>query len=182
MTLLIVGTIIFFGIHLVPSAPFKTGLVTRLGAQKYKMLFSVFSLLGLGFIIYGFSLSQFIPLWDPLLWGRSAALVIMPLAVIMLCAANMPNNIKRLVRHPMLIGLMLWGGTHLVANGDLASTILFLSFTLFALLDVILVTVGSRYKANTPVSILWDIAVVVVGLILSGVLFQFHGSITGIPL
>jgi uncharacterized membrane protein len=182
MTLLIIGTIIFFGIHMVPSAPFKPGLVASLGAKKYKMIFSIFSLLGLGLIIYGFSLSSFVPLWDPLPWGRSVAFATMPLAVIMMCAADMPNNIKRFVRHPMLIGLILWSGPHLAANGDLASTILFLSFGLFALLDFFLVSVGGRYKAKKPVSFLWDIAVVVVGLILYSVLFYFHGSFTGMPL
>jgi len=32
----------------------------------------------------------------------------MPLAVILLCAADMPNNIKRYVRHTMVIGLTSW--------------------------------------------------------------------------
>lgn len=182
MTLLIIGTIIFFGIHMLPSAPFKPSLVASLGAKKYKMIFSIFSLLGLGLIIYGFSLSNFVPLWDPSTWGRSVAFATMPLTVIMMCAADIPNNIKRFVRHPMLIGLILWSGSHLAANGDLASTILFLSFGLFALLDLFLISVGGRYKAKKPVSFLWDIAVVVFGLILYGVLFHFHGSYIGIPL
>jgi uncharacterized membrane protein len=167
---------------MVPSAPFKPNLVASLGVKKYKIIFSVISLLGLGLIIYGFSLTNFVPLWDPMPWGRSVAFATMPLAVIMMCAADMPNNLKRFVRHPMLIGLILWSSTHLAANGDLASTILFLSFGLFALLDFYLVSVGGRYKAKKPVSVLWDIAVVVVGLILFGVLAHFHGSFTGMPL
>jgi uncharacterized membrane protein len=182
MTLLIIGTIIFFGIHMVPSTPFKPNLEASLGAQKYRIIFSIISLLGLGLIIYGFSLSNFVPLWDPLSWGRTVALVSMPLTVIMMCAANMPNNIKRFVRHPMLISLILWSSTHLAANGDLASTIVFLSFGLFALLDLYLVSIGGRYKPKKPVSFLWDIAVVVLGLILYSVLFHFHGNFTGMPL
>jgi len=77
---------------------------------------------------------------------------------------------------------MLWGATHLAANGDLASTILFMSFTLFALLDVILVTVGGRYKPKAPVSAVWDLAVVIIGLVVYALIFHFHGSITGMPL
>lgn len=182
MTLLILGTIIFFILHLLPSLPLRTKLVEMMGAKQYKIAFSLFSILGLGLIIYGFSLSDFIPLWDPQPWGRAAAIVIMPLAIILLCAADMPNNLKRYVRHPMLIGLMLWGGTHLAANGDLASTILFMSFVLFAVLDVILVTVGGRYKPKPPVSMVWDLAVVVIGFVVYVLVFYFHGSITGMPL
>lgn len=182
MMLLIVGTIVFFGIHLVPSTPFKPRLVTGLGEKKYKMLFSLISLIGLGSIIYGFSLSDFVPLWDPLPWGRTLAFVSMPFAVIMMCAADLPNNIRRFVRHPMLIGLILWSGPHLAANGDLASSILFLSFGVFALVDVYLVSKGGRYKPKQPVSFLWDIAVILLGLVLYGLLMSFHGSFTGIPL
>jgi uncharacterized membrane protein len=182
MTLLIIGIIIFFGIHLLPSLPLRTRLITKVGDKKYKIVFSLVSILGLGLIIYGFSQAQFIALWEPLPWGRTAAFITMPLAVILLCAADMPNNIKRYVKHPMLIGLILWGATHLAANGDLASSILFMSFLLFALIDIILVTVGRRYKPKAPVSPLWDVLVVIIGLTVFALIFHFHGSITGMPL
>jgi uncharacterized membrane protein len=182
MTLLIIGTVLFFALHLLPSLPLRASLVANMGANQYKILFSLISALGLGLIIYGFSLSHFVPLWEPLPWGRTAAIITMPVAVILLCAAELPNNIKRYVRHPMLIGIMLWGGTHLAANGDLASTILFMSFALFAIFDVILVTVGGRYKPKAPVSALWDLAVVIIGLVVFVLIFYFHGSITGMPL
>ena len=57
-----------------------------------------------------------------------------------------------------------------------------MSFALFALLDVILVTKGGRYKAKAPVSKLWDVALVLTGLSVYAVIFHFHGSITGVPL
>lgn len=182
MIILVIGTMIFFTLHLLPSLPIRANFVSYMGAKNYKILFSLISLLGLGLIIYGFHLSPFTPLWDPQPWGRTAAISIMPLAVILLCASDMPNNIKRYVRHPMLIGLMLWGAVHLAANGDLASTILFMSFALFALLDVILVTKGGRYKAKAPVSKLWDVALVLTGLSVYAAIFHFHGSITGVSL
>ncbi len=182
MTLLIIGTALFFGVHLLPSITLKTVLVNQLGVIKYKLLFSVCSLAGLGMMIYGFKLSPFVPLWDPLPWGRAVAVLLMPVAVILLCAADMPNNIKRIVRHPMLLGLMFWAGSHLMANGDLASTIIFLSFALFAVLDWILVTVAGRYQAKAPVSVRWDITVVVVGILLYCLLYYFHGSFTGMTL
>jgi len=107
---------------------------------------------------------------------------VMPVAIILLCAANVPNNIKRFVRHPMLIGITLWGALHLTANGDLASTILFASFLIFSILDIVLVETSGRFKPEEPVSVGWDIGVLLVGLVAFGLLFQFHGSFTGMPL
>ena len=182
MMLLVIGTVLFFGMHLVPSMPLKSRLVGSMGENKYKLLFSVFSLVGLALIIYGFSLTSFVPLWDPLPWGRTLVVFSMPVALILLVSADLPNNIKRKVRHPMLLGLTLWGGTHLLANGDLASTILFASFALFAVLDLILVTVGGRAKVHAPVSHRWDVAVLVIGLALYFILYYFHGFLTGMPL
>ncbi len=165
-----------------PSSPLKAQWTERFGPQKYKLIFSVVSAIGLGLIVYGFSLTEFVPLFDPMPWGRELVIYTMPIAITLLVASDMPNNIKRLVRHPMLIGLMLWGGTHLLANGDLASTILFASFAVFAFLDVILVARGGRYKAKEAVSVRWDVAVLGIGLVGYCVAFYFHEFFSGVPL
>jgi uncharacterized membrane protein len=182
VVLLIIGLVIFFAIHFVPSTPLKTGIVGRIGTDKYKIVFSLASFLGLALIIYGFSLSTFVPLWEPLPWGRAAALMIMPVGLILLVAANMPNNLRRLVRHPMLLGITLWGGSHLAANGDLASTLIFASFAGFSIIDFVLVTNQGRYTPHRAVNFGWDLAVVAIGLVFYGVLFKFHGVFTGMPL
>jgi len=182
MTLLIIGTAVFFAVHLLPSTVLKGRAVAALGAKNYKLMFSVCSLTGLGLIIYGFSLTSFQPLWAPLPWGRSLAFFSMPVAIIMLVAADTPNNLKRLLRHPMLLGLIVWSGTHLLANGDLASTIIFLSFFIFAILDLFLVERGGRVTVHEPVSIRWDIALIGISVAVYYLLFYFHGSFTGMPL
>jgi uncharacterized membrane protein len=182
MIFLIVGVTLFFGIHLLPSLSIKVKLVERVGENSYKLIFSVVSLTGLGLIIYGFKLSEFVSLWDPLPWGRSATYWVMPIAIVLICAADVPNNIKRVVRHPMLIALTLWGATHLAANGDLASTILFASFAIYSVLDITLVEFGGRFKAAEAVSAGWDVGVVAFGLTLTGGLFYFHEYFAGVPL
>lgn len=182
MLVLTFGTIIFFGIHLLPALQLKQTLTEKIGEARYKIGFSLVSLTGLGLIIWGFQLSEFEPLWAPLPWGRSLAMGVMPFVVILLCAAEAPNNIKRFVRHPMLIGITLWAGVHLAANGDLASTIIFASFLIFSIFDIAAVELSGRFKPKDPVSPAWDAAVIVIGLGLFTVLFYFHGSFTGMPL
>jgi hypothetical protein len=81
---------------------------------------------------------------------------VMPVVIILLCAANVPDNIKRFVRHLMLIGITLWGALHLTANGDLTSTIVFASFLIFSILDILQVVTSRRFKPEEPVSVEWD--------------------------
>jgi len=182
MTLLIIGIVLFFSIHLVPSTPLRATIVLKTGEDGFKGLFSLVALAGFGLIVYGFYLSEFVPLFDPHPWGRTATYWMMPIAAILLVASNAPNNIKRFIRHPMLIGITLWSGTHLAANGDLASTVLFLSFGAFSIIDILLIEAGGRFKPNEPVSVIWDIGVIVGGLLLFVIFFYFHGSFTGVPL
>jgi uncharacterized membrane protein len=182
MIILIAGVALFFGVHMLPAFSLKTGLVKTLGDVRYKACFSLVSFAGLGLMIYGFQLAEFVPLWSPASWGRSLTMSVMPVVIILVCAANVPNNIKRFVRHPMLIGITLWGALHLTANGDLASTIVFASFLIFSILDIVLVETSGRFTPEAPVSVGWDIGVLLVGLVIFGLLFQFHGSFTGMPL
>jgi len=182
MTLMIIGLILFFGVHLIPSTAIRQNLALRFGEDPYKGLFSVTALLGFALIVYGFSQTQYMAWLHPQPWGRTAAFAIMPIALIFIVAANTPNNLKRLVRHPMLIGIALWSASHLAANGDLASSVLFLVFGGFALLDIYLVEHGGRYRAAMPVSIGWDLMTIAIGLALTGIVYYFHYYVSGVPL
>lgn len=182
MTLLISGLVVFFGIHFIPASPLRGALTSRFGEGGYKGLFSLAALAGLLMIIFGFRASEFQPLWPPLSFGRGTTIMLMPIAAILVVAANMPNNIKRFVRHPMLIGIALWGALHLSANGDLASTLIFTSFLTFSIIDILLVETAGRYQAPAKVPFFWDLAVIALGVGLYTVLFMFHRYIAGIPL
>ena len=54
---------------------------------------------------------------------------------ILLFAAYLPGRIKAKLRHPMLAAIKFWALAHLIANGDLASIILFGSFLAYAVFD-----------------------------------------------
>lgn len=182
MTLLIAGVFVFFAIHMLPAFSLNTALKEKFGDAKYKIGFSLTALAGLLMIIFGMGRAEFVPLWTPLSFGRDLAIWLMPIVMILLSSADPPNNIRRFVRHPMLIGITLWGAVHLAANGDLASTILFASFLTFSVLDIILVETSGRFKPKEPVPVKFDVMVVAVGLVLYGLIFYFHGWIAGVPL
>ena len=137
MTILVIGVAIFIGVHLVPTfSSFRSGLIDRIGAGPYKGLFSLGALLGLVLMVVGFGRAEFVPVWQPPSWGRHVPQVLMFPSFVLLAGANMRSNLKRFVRHPMLLGICLWSVGHLFANGDQASVILFGGLGGFALFDM----------------------------------------------
>lgn len=180
MFVLILGIVIFIGVHLIPIlVPLRRGIIIHWGEGTYKKVFALVSLAGLILIVIGKYGSDFYPLWQPPTWGRNAALVLMVPAFIFLTAAYMPSNVKRCTRHPMLWGITLWAVGHLLANGDLASLILFGSLAAFALLDM--ASLNLRGATRQQVRYPWtkDATVVAVGLVVYGGLLFLHPYLFG---
>jgi uncharacterized membrane protein len=180
MLILVLGLIIFIGVHIVPTTNFKATLTDRLGAKGYKGAFALASALGLLLIIVGFAQSEIIPIWEPQPIGRSLALSAMPLVFILLASAYLKTNIRRFIKHPMLTALMLWSLLHLGANGDLRSLLLFGALGSYALVDMFI----TRQQAAqpTPQPILNDVIVVVVGFVATGILAFAHNYFAGVAL
>ena len=136
MTLLIVGIVVFLGLHLLPTVSgWREKLVGRLGENGYKALFSLLSIAGFVLLVYGFAKAPAIQVWSPPGWTRWVAIVLMLPAFIFLVAAYVPGQIKAKLKHPFLVSIKTWALAHLIANGDLASIILFGSFLAYAVFD-----------------------------------------------
>jgi uncharacterized membrane protein len=152
MLILVLGILIFLGVHLIPTnVVLRKGLAERWGENGYKMAFSLFSLVGFALIILGWAKLQANPgknpiIWDPPLWTHHIALVLMLPAMVFLVAAYIPSKIRTMLKHPMLVAIKTWALAHLLANGDLASMVLFGSFLAYAVYDRI--SVGKRGAAG----------------------------------
>lgn len=180
MPWLVLGVAIFFGVHLLPSAPWLRKTVRdRLGPNPYRGLYSVAALIGLVLIVVGMSRAAFIPIWNPPPWGRTVAIYAMPLALILFIGAYMPSNLKRFTRHPMLWGVTLWAGLHLLANGDLAALLLFGSFGLYSLFDMWSANRRGAALSKTVYPLWRDAALVAAGLVVYVVLLYAHGWLFG---
>jgi uncharacterized membrane protein len=186
---MVIGLVLFFAIHLVPAnVDLKNGLVARFGGNGYKVIFSALSLIGLALIVLGFHKLQLHPgknpiLWDPPIWTRHLALALMLPAMIALVATYVPSHIHVILKHPMLIAIKTWALAHLLANGDLASLVLFGSFLAFAVYDRISVKrrgdLGPLGKGSGP----WinDVIVVVLGTALyAAIVLYLHQLVIGV--
>lgn len=183
MTLLILGILLFTGVHLFPEAVnLRAGVIARFGEMGYKAGFALLSLVGFALIIVGKGQAEFVPLWQPPVWSRHVAYPLMLCAFVLLPAANMPTNIKRFTRHPMLWGVTLWALAHLTANGDLASVILFGGFGGYALVDMWLANKRGDQKSEEVLPIWKDAIVIVAGLVAYAVFVVAHPYLFGVSL
>lgn len=182
MEFLILGTAIFFGIHLVPLLAIKQKLINRLGKKAYMAAFALISALGLGLMIYGKGHSDFIPVWQPLAMAHWVPILVMWPTMILFVWAEIPCSMKIKLRHPMLIGIVLFTTSHLIANGDLASIVLFGSFAIYSVF--VMFRQGFKKKeSKIPVSTTkWNAFGIILGTLLYGVIFHFHQNITGMPI
>ncbi len=144
MFLLILGIVIFLGVHtLTTFRETRTGLIEKYGASGYKAAYSIASLIGLVLIVYGFGVYRaggYIPVWSPPFAMAYVAAPLTWIAFVSLAAAYSPNGkIKSTLKHPMLVGVKAWALAHLLANGDLGSMILFGSFLAWSVYDRIMV-------------------------------------------
>ncbi len=189
MILLVIGLVVFFAIHLVPTnVELRNGLVARFGENGYKAFFAIVALIGFVIIVLGFHKLQLHPgknpqLWYPPTWCRHLAAALMLPAMIALVAAYVPSRIHTMLRHPMLIAIKLWALAHLLANGDLASLILFGSFLAYAVYDRISVkkraALGPLGTKTGPA--INDVFVIVGGIALYFVfLFWGHQYLIGV--
>lgn len=184
---LILGIALFLGIHLVPTSPdLKDGLVQRFGAGVYRIVFAVCSFVGLALIVYGYHKLQMMPdknviLWEPPTFLKHIAVALMLPAMIFLVAFLVPSRIGRAVKHPMLIAIKTWALAHLLANGDLASLILFGSFLAYAVYDRISLKRRPSTISGASTSGLNDIVVVGGGVALfAAILLWAHEALIGV--
>ena len=139
MTLLILGLLLFLGVHSVRvfAEGWRVGVRARLGEGAYKGMYTLAALAGLALIVWGYGLARQQPvlLWSPPVWTRHLAALLTVPAFILLVAAYVPgNSIKAKVHHPMILGVKVWALAHLLANGMLADVLLFGGFLVWAVL------------------------------------------------
>ena len=140
MTYLILGLIIFLGVHSVRivADDWRTQTRSRLGELPWKGLYSVASLLGFALLVWGFGLArqQPVQLWSPPLAMRHLAALLTLVSFVLLAAAYVPGNgIKARLHHPMVLATKVWALAHLLANGNLAHVVLFGAFLVWAVFD-----------------------------------------------
>ncbi len=138
MLILVLGLVVFLGTHAFTMArSSRASLIGALGANGFRMTYTVLSLIGFGLIIYGYGqyrATGWMTVWNPPIWTKHLALLLNLPVFVLLAATNSRGRIHAAVKHPMLLAIKIWATAHLLANGDLGSMLLFGSFLAWAVM------------------------------------------------
>jgi uncharacterized membrane protein len=182
MTVLIVGLVLFLGIHLLPVfRGLRERLLTKWGENGYKGRFSLASAAGLVLIVIGYGMAPAQPRWfDPSVGAMHAARLLVPIALVLIAAANMKSNIRATLKHPMLIGTLLWAGVHLLANGEVRATLLFGGFLVWGGIDLLSSLMRAPVARTWQPAARYDAMAIGGGLVLALLIMTFHRWLFGV--
>jgi uncharacterized membrane protein len=173
--LMVIGLVAFLAPHALPMAPpLREGLVRRWGENRYKIVFSLVSAAGLAMIVAGYATGERGTQWfAPSPAARAIAPSSMTVAFILLAAAHGPSHLRALLRHPMLIGVLIWSVVHLLANGDARGTVLFGALAAYAAIDLLSVVSRGAVASFVP---RWrsDVIAVVAGIAVALLVMLLH--------
>jgi uncharacterized membrane protein len=142
ITTLLIASLLFVGGHVIMAGPpVRDAIVGRLGERPYLGLFSLISAALFVWMVLAWRDAPYIELWVAGGILTRLPLVLMPVAFILLICGNFAANpmavmqdgrmggedpargIIKVTRHPVMWAIVLWAGSHIAANGDLAAVI-----------------------------------------------------------
>jgi uncharacterized membrane protein len=179
MTLLLLGLILFLGIHSVRifADGFRTSTIAKIGLNPWKGIYTVLSLVGFALIVYGYGQTRIEGgfLWNPPRWTFHVTALLTLFSFIFVAAAYVPGTrIKARLGHPMVMGVKVWAFAHLLSNGRVGDVVLFGAFLAWAVADYISARRRDRGAGTVYVTlgISRDIIAIVGGLV-AYVVFAF---------
>lgn len=189
MTLLIVGIILFLGVHLVRvvAPDLRRSMIAHLGEIGWRAGYSVASILTLILLIYGFGQARQVTgmLYNPPVWTAHIAITLMLIAMICLVASLLPaGHIATKTKHPMVLSVKIWALAHLLANGETSSVLLFGAFLAWGV--IVRISLKRRERAGEItlrpfVSAKYDFHAVVIGIVVWAlIIWKLHEWLIGV--
>jgi uncharacterized membrane protein len=181
--LLVTGIIVWSVVHLYPAiaSAARDGLVARMGRNAYRGIFSLLIVASLAMIVLGWKSTVPTMLYSPPLSPGMAVAGLVFVAFVLFFASQVATNIRRLLRHPQLSGVLLWAAAHLLSNGDSRSLALFGGLGLWAIVEVALCSRrDGAWTRPAPARILFDGITVIIAAIAFAVVLYFHRWLFGV--
>ena len=183
MTILFLGVALWAAVHLFPAVAADTRgrLIERLGEGPYRGLFALCIVLSIVLMVIGWKVATPALVYRAPSLGPPLTGMVMPVALILFFASKGRTNIKRMVRHPQLTGVLIWALAHLLANGDSRSVVLFGGFALWSIVQIVMTSRrdGPWIKPD-PLPLKMDVLPVVIGVVAYAILLWAHPWLFGV--
>lgn len=176
MTALTLGMLGFIALHLMPGTALRDRMASALGEPLYKGLFALLSLAALVLVGWGKTQAGYVSVWVPPVWTRHLAPLLMLVSCYLMITYLLGGKLKGLTANPMLWAVVIWALAHLLANGDLASMILFGGLGGYSLMAIH----RSRSQRRKDYTGRHELVVAVVALTLYVVLLMAHPYLFGV--
>ena len=95
--------------------------------------------LSLVLMVWGYRAAAFLPVYTPLPGMGHLNNTLMLIAVFLFGVGGTKGGLYPRIRHPMLIGVVVWAVAHLLVNGDTPSFVLFGGIAVWALVSMALI-------------------------------------------
>ena len=129
MTLLILGIVLWWVAHLFKRiAPVQRAALGDPGKGLVALALAISVVL----MVIGYRGADFVPVYMPLPGMGHLNNLLMLISVFLFGVGGTKGSLYPRMRHPMLIGTVVWSVAHLLVNGDLASILLFGGIGLWA--------------------------------------------------
>ena len=189
MVLLAVSLVLFLALHSlrIVAPGLRQSLISSLGLNAFRGVYSVLSIATLVLLIYAFGWSQA----DATLLYSSPqflihiTLTLMLIAVILAMASVFPaGKIAVWVKHPLITAVKVWALAHLLAFGMSNAVLVFVAFLAWAV--VLRISAKRRERAGEVVtrsfvSVKYDVLSIVTGLIVYGAIVMYlHMALIGV--
>jgi uncharacterized membrane protein len=124
-------------------------------------------------------------LYTPPVWMAHITITLMLIAVICLVASLLPaGHIAVKTKHPMVLSVKIWALSHLLANGETSSVLLFGAFLAWGV--ILRISLKRRQRAGEItlrpfVSAKYDLYAVVIGVVAWALItFKLHEVLIGV--
>jgi uncharacterized membrane protein len=182
---LILGVVLWSGVHLFPAVgtTARAAWIERLGEGPYKGLFALSLVVAIVLMVLGWRSTAPVAVYAPPLVNGTVPNLLMFAALLLFLASGVPTNIKRFLRHPQLTGFAAWAATHLLANGEARSLVLFGGLGVWAIVEIVCLNRrDGAWRKPEPLPLAADLKPLVAAIIGFAVFYFAHPWLAGVSL
>lgn len=145
LILLTLGVGLWWAAHLFKRlAPAQRATLTNAMGEGSKGLFAVLIVASIVLMVVGYQRADLVWFWFAPGWTGHLNNLLMLVAFYVFGIGMAKGALSQKVRHPMLLGTLIWALAHLLVNGHLAGVILFGGIGAWAIVSMLVINAQDR--------------------------------------